>query len=105
MISIKNEMLKPVLLTFSKKNLDVAAILHEISTDGTKKTDYICEAVRYYYNLKGSLQNQALLSDSAFEEKFQVLFYKYMDRYLSEHAIKSTSFDISEITEADLGDD
>lgn len=102
---MQNEILKPIHLTFSKKNLDIADILNEISKDGTKKTDYICQAVRYYYNSKSILKNQDLINDTAFEEKFQVLFYKYMDRYISEHDIRSASFDISEITREDLADD
>lgn len=106
MISIKKETFKPVLLTFSKKNLDVGDILEEVSKNGTKKTDYICEAVRFYFNQHGKIQNQIVAADFNFEERFKELFHKYMGIYLSENAIaKNTLFDLSKINDADLQDD
>lgn len=105
MISIKKETFKPVLLTFSKKNLDVANILEEISKDGTKKTDYICEAVRFYF-AHGKSQNQIPAADFNFEERFKELFDKYMQIYLSENSItKNTLLDLSGISKTDLADD
>lgn len=105
MISIKNEILKPVSLTFSKKNLDVADILDEISKDGTKKTDYICEAVRFYYE-HGGINNTNSLRVEELEGKFKELFYKYMGIYQNENKVpKDTIFDLAGIDKSDLEDD
>lgn len=100
---MKSEILKPVHLTFSKKNLDVANILEKVSKDGTKKTDYICQAVRFYF-ARCKSENPA--ADFNFEEKFKKLFYKYMEIYLSQNdTTKSTLLDLSGINKTDLADD
>lgn len=104
MISIKNEILKPVSLTFSKKNMDVADILDKVSKDGTKKTDYICEAVRFYYEHGGI--NTHVVEIKEMEEQFKVLFYKYMEVYQIENNVSSNNiFDTSNISKSDLEDD
>lgn len=100
---MKNEELKSVLLTFSRKNVDVFDILNEISKDGTKKTDYICDAVRYYRH--GETNKSSPMMNKDFEENFKELFYKYMDIYNSDHNVSSSIFDTSDLSKSDLEDD
>lgn len=101
---IQSELLKPVLVKFSKKNTDVADILNEISKDGTKKTDYICKAVRFYYRY-GEMNKPSPMAEDL-EEKFKELFYKYMGIYQNENTIHSNNiFETCNISKSDLEDD
>ncbi|AGK96608.1 hypothetical protein [Clostridium pasteurianum] len=100
MIVIKKEIGNSVLVTFSKKNSDVIKILDEVSSSGTKKTDYICEAVRFYYYHKDS----NVLNKSGLEKEVRELVYKYLEEYQVNNK-KSNAFDISGISKSDLEDD
>ena len=96
---------EPILLTFSKKNQDVYNILKEVCKSGIKQTDYICEAVRFYYKHKDKIE----IRNSIDESKIKELVFKYMDMYVESKGnlqIKSTSiFDTSNLTAKDLEDD
>lgn len=52
--------IKPITLTFSKKNKDVARMLSELAESGEKKTDILCNAVRYLYNRGGECREEDL---------------------------------------------
>lgn len=97
------------MLTFSKKNSDVADILEEISKGGIKKTDYVCEAVRFYYHNKNKLQTVSLFDDAALDIKVKKLVYKYLHEFQGEGKKCKTgsadTFDFSGISAEDLKDD
>ncbi len=106
-ISIKNELSKPIFLSFSKKNYDVAEILNKISKDGIPKTDYICEAVRFYFNNKNL---NSSFSKIELEDMVKKMVYKYLNEYLKSNSTFNTEDKInlpqdSNITAADLEDD
>ena len=104
MIVIKKETGNSVLVTFSKKNSDIVKILDEVSRSGTKKTDYICEAVRFYYYHKDSNISNKSIDKSELEKEVRELVYKYMKEYYDNNK-RSNAFDISEISKSDLEDD
>lgn len=104
MIVIKKEIGNSVLVTFSKKNSDVIKILDEVSSSGTKKTDYICEAVRFYYYHKDSNVLNKSIDKSDLKNEVRKLVYKYMEEYKSNNK-KLNAFDISGISKSDLEDD
>lgn len=94
----------PVLLTFSKKNSDVKDILDEISLDGTKKTDFICDAVRFYYKYKNS--SKAFMNEEALEKKVEQLVHKYISKQEKESCpTEDTNINISSLKASDLEDD
>lgn len=105
MINIKKDLPNSVLLTFSKKNFDVADILEEVGNHGTKKTDYICEAIRFYYKNKNRFLNAApLFNEQELDKRVQHLVYKYLSEYQKKFE-NQAKFDISEINKSDLEDD
>lgn len=99
---------KPITLSFSKKNIDIREILNEVSEQtGIKKTDYICEAVRFYYNNKDNVKNDSGLSKNEVEHMLESLLDKKLEKLLIDKDIKISKeqVDISDISKDDLGDD
>lgn len=94
------DIMSPVSLTFSKKNEDVYYILKEIAKTGEKKTEYICDAVRSFYNKKER-------HDNNIEQIIDEMLDKKLDKLLQDKdiSIKKDEFDLSGITNADLEDD
>ena len=84
--------------------MDVANILDRVSKDGTKKTDYICEAVRFYYYHKDHLSGAAAFDDEALDKKVKELVNKYMNESQNEKS-STSNINLSGISKSDLEDD
>lgn len=93
----------PVLLTFSKKNYDVNEILKEVAKSGVKKTDYICEAVRFYYKSRDEPSSK-IVDKEHFEKLFLDCMKKYCKCDGTSNNLKS-GFDFSALSKRDLEDD
>lgn len=99
--------IKPISLTFSKKNEDVYYILKDIAKDGTKKTEYICNAVRFFYenqdNVNRTTRNTSDVS-SLNKEVIEDIVAKKVAEILN-NSITEQTIDISDIDDKDLADD
>ncbi|MCR3758905.1 hypothetical protein KYB31_07865 [Clostridium felsineum] len=102
MIKINAE---PILLTFSKKNQDVYKILKEVCKNGVKQTEYICEAVRFYFKNKDEMS----IGSSVDKSEIKDLVFKYIAMYAEgkeNEQIKAPSvLYTSSLTAKDLEDD
>lgn len=101
--------INPVTLTFSKKNEDVYYILKEIAKDGTKKTEYICNAVRAAYRKELNINERADNQLNNVENIIESILEKKLGQFLNDKTIivpdKNELMDISNISSQDLDEE